>query len=65
MTSERNRLDPEDAARVAGLTVAQLLELCSDGHIPGAVLDGKGWHFTRKGLEVFTVRRKGRQDDAA
>jgi hypothetical protein len=65
VTPERGRLGPEVAAALMGLSVAELLELASDGRIHGAILDASGWHFDRRGMETFLTRRdKGRQDAA-
>ena len=40
-----------------GLTVEALLELASEGAIPGAILDARGWRFDRRGLEQCLARR--------
>lgn len=58
MTGNDGRLSPDDAATVLGLTVEELLELASEGRVPGSVLDGFGWRFSRRGLETFLARRR-------
>jgi hypothetical protein len=56
-------VSPEDAARIV-----QLLTLAVEAEINGAVLNARGWRFTRSGLDRYLAkmaRRAAKRDDAA